>query len=170
VLSRQGLAEASVRRFRASLSAFFAWAVRERLIVRTPVTATRVPRMSTPRAEMFPLSEAELELMVARAAERNQRLADVLLVDAWTRLRWSELGACRVRDFAEVPLPMIVVQQAEPEGVRTKGTKSGKPGGCRSRTGCCRWSAPSRPAGTGTRCCSLPTPAPSCTPALSSGP
>ncbi len=31
-LSRQGLAESSVRRFRASLSSFFAWAVRERIV------------------------------------------------------------------------------------------------------------------------------------------
>ena len=126
VLSRQGLAEASVRRFRASLSAFFAWAVRERLIGSNPVTATRVPKASSPRAEMFPLNEAELDLMVTRAAARNQRLADILLVDAWTGLRWSELRALRVRDFVEVPLPMLVVQRAEPEGVRTKGTKSGR--------------------------------------------
>ena len=34
-LNRSGLAESSVRRFRDSLSAFFAWAVRERLIVAT---------------------------------------------------------------------------------------------------------------------------------------
>ena len=41
VLTQQGLAESSVRRFRASLSAFFAWAVRERLIATNPVTTTR---------------------------------------------------------------------------------------------------------------------------------
>ena len=76
-----------MRRFLASLSAFFAWAVRERLIGTNPVTTTRVPKASSPRAEMFPLNEAELELMAARAAERNQRLADILLVDAWSGLR-----------------------------------------------------------------------------------
>ena len=84
VLTQQGLAESSVRRFRASLSAFFAWAIRERLIATNPVTTTRVPRASTPRAEMFPLNEAKLELIVRRAAERNQRLSDILLIDAWT--------------------------------------------------------------------------------------
>ena len=34
-LTRSGLAESSVRRFRASLSSFFAWAVRERMITPT---------------------------------------------------------------------------------------------------------------------------------------
>ena len=42
-LTRQGLAESSVRRFRATLSSFFAWAVRERIIASNPVTGTRVP-------------------------------------------------------------------------------------------------------------------------------
>lgn len=58
--------------------------------------------------------------------ERDQRLADLLLIDAWTGLRWSELRAIRVRDLVEVPMPVLVVQRAEPEGVRVKGTKSGR--------------------------------------------
>ncbi len=36
-LSRRGFAESSVRRYRASLSSFFAWAVRDRLITTNPV-------------------------------------------------------------------------------------------------------------------------------------
>lgn len=126
VLTRAGLAEAPVRRFRASLSSFFAWAVRERMIPTNPVTPTRVPKASTPRTEMYPFGEDELEQLYARAVERDQRLADIMLVDAWTGLRWSELRAIRVRDFIEVPLPVLVVQRAEPEGVRVKGTKSGR--------------------------------------------
>ncbi|HEX8508155.1 MAG TPA: tyrosine-type recombinase/integrase [Propionibacteriaceae bacterium] len=125
-LSRAGLAEASVRRFRASLSSFFAWAVKERMIATNPVTSTRVPRLSAPRVEMFPFSEAGLESVHRRASARDQRLADILLIDGWTGLRWSELRAARVRDFVEVPLPMLVVQHAEPEGVERKGTKSNK--------------------------------------------
>jgi len=61
-----------------------------------------------------------------RAAARDERLADLLLIDAWTGLRWSELRAMRVRDFVEVPLPILVVQRAEPEGVEIKSTKSGR--------------------------------------------
>jgi integrase len=90
-LLRGGLAESSVKRFRDSLSAFFAWTVRERMIAVNPVTPTRVPKASAPRVEMYPFSEAELEAFYRRAAEFNQRLADLLLIDGWTGLRWSEL-------------------------------------------------------------------------------
>lgn len=126
VLTRTGLAEASVRRFRASLSSFFAWAVRERMIATNPVTPTQVPKASAPRTEMYPFSEDELEQLYATAVARDQRLADIMLVAAWTGLRWSELRSIQVRAFIEVPLPVLVVQQAEPEGVRVRGTKSGR--------------------------------------------
>jgi integrase len=125
-LVRGGLAESSVKRFRDSLSAFFAWTVRERMIATNPVTPTRVPKASAPRVEMYPYSEAELEAFYRRAAARNQRLADLVLIDGWTGLRWSELRAIRVRNFIEVPLPMLVVDRAEPEGVEVKTTKSDK--------------------------------------------
>jgi integrase len=126
VLSGTGLAEASVPRFRDSLSSFFAWAVRERMVPTNPVTPTRVPKATTPRTEMYPFSEEELEELYGRAVQRDQRLADLLRIDAWTGLRWSELRTLRVRDFIEVPLPVLVVQRAEPEGVQVKGTKSGR--------------------------------------------
>ena len=71
---------------------------------------------------MFPVGERELERVYRRASERNQRLADILLVAGWTGLRWSELRAVRIRDFVEVPMPILVVQQAQPEGVSLKGT------------------------------------------------
>lgn len=125
-LKREGLAESSVRRYRASLSTFFAWAVRERLVVGNPVTGTRVPRDSRPRVEMCPFGEAELEAFINRVAAHSQHLSEVLLVDAWTGLRWSELRAIRVRDFVELPMPMRVVQVAEPEGVDVKAPKSGR--------------------------------------------
>lgn len=115
-----------MRRYRDSLSAFFAWAVRERMIMTNPVTPTRVPKSPGTRTEMFPFRESELEDVYADAVERDQRLADLLLIDAWTGLRWSELRAIRVRDFVEVPMPLLVVQRAAPEGVRVKTTKSGR--------------------------------------------
>lgn len=125
-LKGNGLAESSVKRYRASLSTFFAWAVRERLVTTNPVTATRTPRDSGLRVEMFPFGELELNDFLDRARAHNDRLADVLLVDAWTGLRWSELRAMRVRDFVELPMPMLVVQVAAPEGVQVKAPKSGK--------------------------------------------
>ena len=42
------------------------------------------------------------------------------------RARWSELRALRVRDFVEIPMPLLVVERAEPEGVPVKVTKSGR--------------------------------------------
>lgn len=119
----RGLAESSVVRYRASLSAFCGWCVREKLIASNPVTAVRVPKQSVEATEMFPFSEAELEAAYLRWSLENQRLADVLLVMAWTGLRWSEARAVIVADLVEVPTPGILVRRAEPEGVRTKSTK-----------------------------------------------
>jgi integrase len=126
VLTRQGLAESSVRRFRASLSAFFAWAVRERIIATNPVTATRVPKVGSLPVEMDPFNVEQLEEFWAAAKAHNERLADILLVAGWTGLRWSELRAVRVRDFVEVPMPLLVVERAAPEAVDVKVTKSGR--------------------------------------------
>jgi integrase len=126
-LTRHGLAESSVRRYRASLSSFFAWAIRERLILTNPVLPTRVPRpRGALKTEMYPFGEEDLERVHAEAAARDQRLGDILLIAGWTGLRWSELRAVRVRDFVEVPMPTLIVQRASPEGVETKSTKSGR--------------------------------------------
>src|SRR4029450_2002861 len=38
---------------------------------------------------MFRLSEPQLEEVCADVVERHQRLADLLLIDGWTMLRWS---------------------------------------------------------------------------------
>lgn len=126
-LVASGLAEASVKRFRASLSAFFAWAVRERMIGHNPVTGSKVPRgKHQQRIEMRPFGEAELEQFHTDALAHDGRLADLLLVAGWTGLRWSELREIRVRDLVRVPLPVLIVSRAAPEGGTAKGTKSGK--------------------------------------------
>lgn len=65
-LTKSGLAESSVRRFADSLSSLFVWAVRERMIAANPVMPTRVPRAGTPRIEMSPFSEDELERICVR--------------------------------------------------------------------------------------------------------
>ena len=125
-LNRSGLAESSVRRFRSSLSAFFAWAVRERLIVVNPVTATKVPKGRGVRTEIRPFAEDELESFYAAVRARDERLAELLLIAGWTGLRWSELREVRVRDFVRVPMAVLLVSRAAPEGVEAKVTKSGK--------------------------------------------
>lgn len=86
-LKRSDLAASSVSRYRASLSSFFAWAGRERLILTNPVTRTRVPKSTVPQVELMPFSEAELEAVNHVALTRDQPLANILLVAAWTGVR-----------------------------------------------------------------------------------
>ena len=118
-----GRAEASANRYRTSLSAFFGWCVREKLILANPVSAVKVPKQSAEPVEMNPFSELELEEAHGRWGAQNAHLADVLLVLAWTGLRWSEARSVQVRDLMEVPTPGLMVRRAEPEGMRTKSTK-----------------------------------------------
>lgn len=108
------------------------------MIASNPVVPTRVPKAPGPRTEMYPPSEVDVEKVYAAAVQQDQRLADVLLIDAWTGLRWSELRAVRVRDFIEVPLPVLVVQRAAPERVSALRPRSrASRGGFPSRTGYC---------------------------------
>nr|WP_290126906.1 tyrosine-type recombinase/integrase [Cutibacterium avidum] len=125
LLSR-GLGHTSVVRYRASLSVFFAWWVREKLIATNPVTAVRVPKSSVPPVELHPFTEDELEAVHDAWALRDPRLADVMLVLGWTGLRWAEARELRVGDFVEVPSPALLVRRSAPEGVGVKATKSGR--------------------------------------------
>lgn len=119
----QGFSERTAIRHRASLSAFFAWCVRERYVLANPVTGVRVPRQSTVPTEMSPFTESELEAAHADWREHNPRLADVLLVLGWTGLRWSDARAVRVEDVMRLPTPGLMVRRAAPEGVAEKSTK-----------------------------------------------
>jgi len=47
-------------------------------------------------------------------AARDAGLAEVLMVAAWTGIRWSELREVRVRDFVRVPMPVLLVSRAAP--------------------------------------------------------
>lgn len=122
-LLSSGLAESSVVRYRASLSAFFGWCVREKLIVANPVVGVKVPRGSHERTEMRPFSEEELEAAYLGWRERDERLADILLVLGWTGLRWAEARSITVADVMEVPSPGLLVRRSDPEGVGIKSTK-----------------------------------------------
>jgi integrase len=122
-LIKQGLGESSVVRYRASLSTFFGWCVREKLISRNPVTGTRVPRSSEEPVEMRPFSEDDLEIAHEMWTAEDQRLADVLLVLGWTGFRWAEARALRVEDVVELPTAGLIVRRSQPEGNAIKSTK-----------------------------------------------
>lgn len=122
-LTRRGLSEGSVKRYRASLSSFFGWCVREKYLPHNPVTLTKVPRSSDEPTEMLPFTEEELELAWAKWSARNRRLADIMLLLGWTGLRWAEMRALRVGDVMQVPTPGLLVSRSNPEGVGLKSTK-----------------------------------------------
>lgn len=122
-LLASGLAEASVVRFRASLSSFFAWCVREKLITSNPVTGVRVPQQSDEVTELHPFPEALLEEVVKDWAQYSQHLADVMLVLGWTGLRWAEARALRVGDIVDLPTPGLMLRRSQPEGNKIKATK-----------------------------------------------
>lgn len=115
--------EGTASRYRTSMSAFFAWCVREKVIVSNPVQRVKVPKQSTEKVEMLPFAEDELEAAYLRWKAHDEHLANVLLVLGWTGLRWSEARAVEVRDLMRVPTPGIMVRRAAPEGVGTKATK-----------------------------------------------
>lgn len=122
-LLSDGLAEGSVVRFRASLSAFFAWCVREKVLLVNPVLGVRVPRQSREVEEMDPFTEEELEAAYVEWSAVSPRLADVLLILAWTGLRWGEARSMRVEDVMEIPTPGLLVRRSQTEGQLVKSTK-----------------------------------------------
>ena len=122
-LLKDGLSEGSVIRYRASLSSFFCWCVREKYIVANPVTTVRVPHTSAERVEMRPWTEDGLETAFGNWQAEDTHLANVLLVLGWTGLRWGEARGLLVGDVMEVPTPGLLVRRSAPEGVGTKSTK-----------------------------------------------
>lgn len=123
VLLARGLVDSSVVRYRASLSSFFAWCVREKLIARNPVTGVKVPKGSAVVDEMDPFTENGLEAAYLTWKMKDERLADILLVMGWTGLRWGEVRAMQVANFVEVPTPGLMVRRSQPEGSPVKATK-----------------------------------------------
>lgn len=72
---------------------------------------------------MQPFDEVGLEAAYKVWRQRNEHLANVLLVLGWTGLRWGEARAAIVADVMRVPSPAILVRRSAPEGVGTKSTK-----------------------------------------------
>jgi integrase len=126
-LIARGLAPTSVKRHRESLSSFFSWCVSEGYIAANPVKSTAPPKDRRAREDMRPLPAPELEEVVTAVAEASPGYSDLVLVLAHTGLRWGEARAMLVRDFSEMPMPMLSVIRNQPEGITAALTpKSGK--------------------------------------------
>jgi integrase len=122
---QRGQSDGSVRRYRASLSSFFAWCVADHRRADNPVTAARLPTRLEPPAEMRPFTEDELAEVVARVRQLSPVLADVTLIAGWTGLRWGKIRALRVADLQQIPTPALWVSRSQTEGGQVKITKGG---------------------------------------------
>ncbi|MGI8592549.1 MAG: tyrosine-type recombinase/integrase [Nakamurella sp.] len=126
-LLARGLASTSVKRYREGLSAFFAWSVREGYVVRNPVAQAAPVKDQRPNEGIRPLNEGELEEVATAVAARDQALAMIVRVLAWTGIRWGEARAMRVRDFVRLPTPLLHVMRNQPESLKeARTTKSGR--------------------------------------------
>ena len=121
-----GYSDGSIRRFRGSLSTFFAWAVRDGRISTNPVPGATLPKVVKPPAEILPFTEAELDQVAVKVAGYDQRMAAIILIAGWTGLRWGELRSVRVGDFKPGAVPVLVVSRSHPEHSPEKVTKSGR--------------------------------------------
>ncbi|CAN5386400.1 hypothetical protein BH11ACT1_BH11ACT1_21860 [soil metagenome] len=126
-LMARGLAPTSVKRHRESLSSFFAWCVSEGYIAANPVKAVAPPKDRRAREVMRPLPAHEFAAVVKDVAEASEVYADLVSILGRTGIRWGEARAMLVRDFIEVPMPMLHVVRNQPEGIAAAQTpKSGR--------------------------------------------
>ncbi|RPF27161.1 tyrosine-type recombinase/integrase [Georgenia muralis] len=126
-LLARGLAPTSVKRHRESLSSFFAWCVSEGYIAANPVKAAAPPKDRRAREDMRPLPSHEFDAVVAQLSEISEVYADLVRVLGRTGIRWGEARAILVRDFIEMPMPVLHVVRNQPEGTAAAKTpKSGR--------------------------------------------
>lgn len=122
------LSRDTVVRFRQIVSAFYSWAVSEKLVAKNPVLESKVPAGTAQRArkEIFPFTYAELVAVHAvLVANTSKRLADIMLVLGLTGIRWGELAALRVRDVQELPYPALRVVRSKPDGQPVRNVTKG---------------------------------------------
>jgi integrase len=119
-------ARSTVQRAKTTLSAVFAFAVREKLISRNPVRDVRMPPGGIRVSEgIETFTEAELADALNLQYRNKPHLAAVTEFLSLTGLRWSELRALRVRDLQTTPVPALRVSRAHSDGYAEKATKTG---------------------------------------------
>lgn len=122
-LRDRDLSDASIKRYRNSLSSFFAACVADGRRSDNPVRGARPPSRIDPPVEMRPFSVSELAVTVAKVRERSEHLADVVVLMADTGARWGEAREWRRRDFIELPIPALRVARSRSEGQEVSPTK-----------------------------------------------
>jgi integrase len=120
-------ARSTVQRAKTTLGTVFAYAVRERIISRSPMRDLRMPPGSGQASQgIQTFTAAELVTTLDKQSAVNPRLAEVTEFLSLTGLRWSELRALRVRDIQEAPFHAVRISRAHSDGYAEKGTKTGK--------------------------------------------
>jgi len=122
-------ARSTVSRFRNIVSAFFGWAVDQKMIGTNPARMSHVQKGTgqDTKREIWPFTLAELRKAHTDLQTLTSKSnADILLVLGLTGIRWGELSALRVRDVQQLPYPALRVSRSKPDGqpVRTV-TKGG---------------------------------------------
>ncbi|PJJ55389.1 tyrosine-type recombinase/integrase [Compostimonas suwonensis] len=125
-LGKRDIVATTVGRYRTSLSSFFSWCVAEGYIAHNPVISVPPPKDRRAREDMRPLPAPEFDEVVRQVTSLSHVYGDLVLVLGRTGLRWGELRALQVRDFTDVPMPMLHVIRNQPEGSSVKAPKSGK--------------------------------------------
>lgn len=89
------IAQSSVVRFRAVLSALFALTIREGVIRDNPAARAHLPsgKGTDVKAEIYPFSQEELFAVYEGTKKIHPKWADVVIVLGLSGLRWSELMA-----------------------------------------------------------------------------
>lgn len=120
-------ARSTVQRAKTTLGTVFAYAVRERLINRSPMRDLRMPPGNSPTSQgIQTFTAAELARTLEQQRAIKPRLADVTEFLSLTGLRWSELRALRIGDVHEVPFHAVRISRAHSDGYTEKSTKTGK--------------------------------------------
>ncbi len=125
-LAATGKARSSLRRFRATLSAFFRWSIARGYLLENPALGASVPRSAAGTREMRPYSRAELLERLTLWREIDPAAAAQVEFLALTGCRWSEARELRSSDVHLEPHLAIWISRAQPEGSPVKGTKSSR--------------------------------------------
>lgn len=116
-------AQSTTQRARTTLSAVFAYAMRERMLAANPVRDVRMPSGGNPASRgVETFTDAQLERALSAQHALHTRLASVTELFSLTGLRWSELRALRISDVYTAPIPALRIWRAQSDGYPEAGT------------------------------------------------
>ncbi|MCS3429045.1 tyrosine-type recombinase/integrase [Leucobacter aridicollis] len=113
----------SITRGWTTLSAFFKYLVKQKVIVRNPATGADKPKGRLVE-EVIPWMGPEIFERYAVWKGLNQEMADVALVTYFLALRWGEVRALSVKDVRIKNFEEVYVWRSWSEGEQIKDTKT----------------------------------------------